>query len=74
MRRRWEKLDDEQRAIADELVRRALALREASDGELSIREALDLAADAIQRRTESIRFHNCGTAECGIGCVMPDGR
>lgn len=50
MPRRWVRLDEEQRAVAEELVRRALELRETSDGELSIREALNLAAAAIERR------------------------
>lgn len=48
--RRWQKLDEEQCAVAEELVRRALELRETSEGELSIREALNLAAAAIERR------------------------
>lgn len=37
-------LTPEQQALADDLHVRALALRAASDGELSIREAVDLAA------------------------------
>ena len=37
-------LNPEQQALADDLHTRALALRLASDGELSIREAVDLAA------------------------------
>lgn len=51
--RRWQTLDEEQRAVADEIVRRALVLHEAADGELSLREAVELAADAVQRRTQS---------------------
>ncbi|MCT9092898.1 hypothetical protein N4G70_29095 [Streptomyces sp. ASQP_92] len=37
-------LTPEQQALAEDLHVRALALRAASDGELSIREAVDLAA------------------------------
>lgn len=48
--RAWRRLDEQQRALAAELVRRALELREVSDGELSLREAIELAADAVQRR------------------------
>ncbi|MDH6125927.1 hypothetical protein [Kitasatospora sp. GP82] len=50
VRRRWQKLDDEQRALAEELMRRAEALREVSEDGLSIAEAIELAADAVQRR------------------------
>ncbi|MEV5944658.1 hypothetical protein [Streptomyces sp. NPDC051994] len=51
-------LTPEQLALADELHVRALALRAASDGELSIREAVDLAAiqlglEAPQTMTEA---------------------
>lgn len=50
-------LTAEQQALADDLHVRALALRAASDGELSIREAVDLAAvqlglEAPQTMTE----------------------
>jgi hypothetical protein len=53
VRRRWRTLDDEQRLLAEELVTRALELRELSEGELGVREALELAADAMQRRRET---------------------
>ncbi|MEV6547951.1 hypothetical protein AB0M57_04485 [Streptomyces sp. NPDC051597] len=39
----------EQQALAEDLHVRALALRAASDGELSIREAVDLAAVQLGR-------------------------
>ncbi|MFE4867675.1 hypothetical protein [Streptomyces sp. NPDC056682] len=50
-------LTPEQQALADDLHCRALALRAASDGELSIREAVELAAiqlglEAPQTMTE----------------------
>lgn len=50
-------LTPQQQAMADDLHIRALALRTASDGELSIREAIDLAAvqlgyEAPQTSTE----------------------
>lgn len=50
VRRRWQPLTEEQRALADELVERAQRLRDAADGELGVRESIELAADAIQRR------------------------
>ena len=59
--RRWQRLDAEQRAVADELVRRALELRETSEGELSSREALNLAAAAIERRTRSASRSNAAS-------------
>lgn len=50
VRRRWRTLDEAQRGLAEELVERALELRELSDGELGIREALELATGAVRRR------------------------
>jgi hypothetical protein len=49
VRRRWQKLDEEPRAVADEIVRRALELREVSEDGLSTREAIELAADVVGR-------------------------
>lgn len=43
-RRRRRVLPPEQQALADELTARATALRDGSDGELSVREAVALAA------------------------------
>lgn len=48
--RAWRRLDEQQQALAAEIARRAMELREASDGELSLRAAIELAADAVQRR------------------------
>lgn len=44
-------LTPEQQALAEDLLVRALALRAASDGELSIREAIDLAAAQLGLET-----------------------
>lgn len=43
-RRRRPRLTDEQQRLADDLHVRALAIRAASDGEVSIRDAVHLAA------------------------------
>lgn len=49
VRRRWRSLDEAQRVLADELTRRATQLL-ARYGELSIGEALEMAADELMRR------------------------
>jgi hypothetical protein len=70
--RTWRKLSEEQQELAAELVRRALELREVSDGELSIREAVQLAADAVERR--GARPAAAVTAELPPVEAVPDGR
>lgn len=44
----WRTLDDEQRAAADEITRRALAMWQEADGDLSIADAVDLAASQVR--------------------------
>lgn len=77
MRRRWRTLDEEQRRLAEELVTKALELREMSEGELGVREALELAADAMQRRRETRARAALSVpavpVESASG-VVPDGR
>lgn len=49
-RRRWQRLSDQQRTIATDLMDRAMRMWEDADGEISLREAIELAALQVGRR------------------------
>jgi len=54
-RRGWRTLTDAQRAVAEDLVRRAEILHAGADGELSMAEAVALAAVQIGHQSPAIR-------------------
>lgn len=49
-RRRWQRLSDQQRTIATDLMDRAMRMWEDADGEISLREAIELAAFQVGGR------------------------
>lgn len=67
VRRRWRTLTPDQVAIVEELVERAEVLREASDGELSVSEAIELAAQAVERIRAQASRGACARGGCPAG-------
>lgn len=49
-RRRWQRLSNQQRTIATDLMDRAMRMWEDADGEISLREAIELAAFQVGHR------------------------